>query len=187
MLRQSCRRYLGGRAGRTVSIVACLGEPSAQQDAMHAVLSKLKCHTRAFTPNENGWSEIEDAMSGAEVLVVGRRDLPLLTRLVEPRTSPKLRWLHVLGAGVDHLPFAHLRARRVTRLDHVFRAVNVTHHRGVSSTALAEFAVAGFFHFSQNVPALVQNFSSRVWAPPSLGPRQLSSGTVGIVGAPYLE
>ena len=91
-------------------------------------------------------------MARATAIVGATRDAAMLRRALQPELTPRLRWVHTLAAGVDSLPFDTLRTRREHERLGEGRVLTVTHHRGISSAPLAEFAMLGFMHFAKHVP-----------------------------------
>lgn len=83
---------------------------------------------------------------------------------------PRLRWLHTMSTGVEHLPLEKMAGRGVT----------ITHHTGVSDGALAEFAIAGLLHFGKQIPRLQAAQASRRWE--RFEHRTLTGATLGICG-----
>lgn len=83
---------------------------------------------------------------------------------------PRLRWLHTMSTGVEHLPLDSMAARGVT----------VTHHTGVSDGALAEFAIAGLLHFGKQIPRVQAAQAARRWE--RFEHRTLAGSTVAICG-----
>jgi phosphoglycerate dehydrogenase-like enzyme len=69
------------------------------------------------------------------------------------RRAPRLRWLHTLSAGVNHLPLEALHRAGVV----------VTHHQGVSDSPLVEYALAGLLHFLKQVPRLKASQAAKRW------------------------
>jgi len=119
-------------------------------------------------------------LDNCEALAIGTRDKPLLKALLAKDTTPRLKWVHCLAAGVDQLPFEDLQARKALDPDFL-----VTHHSDISSVPLAEFSVAGYLHFSKHVSAMQCNFDQQKYErpPQQLPPKQISNTTtVGIVG-----
>jgi phosphoglycerate dehydrogenase-like enzyme len=78
-----------------------------------------------------------------------------------------MRWVHVLGAGVDGVPLELLRD------------VEVTCSRGASSVAIAEFVLATMLAFEKQLPEVWISTEAQ-WGRPSLG--ELAGRTVGLVG-----
>jgi phosphoglycerate dehydrogenase-like enzyme len=116
---------------------------------------------------------------------IGWGDISLETQVVcaahwGPRTrechleildrAPNLQWLHSLSAGVEHLPLAAFRERGVV----------VTHHNGVSDSALVEFAVLGLLHFVKQVPRLQAAQRDTLWL--TFEQRSLRGARLAVLG-----
>lgn len=82
----------------------------------------------------------------------------------------RLRWLHVMMAGLDTLWFPELQGSGVT----------LTNARGAYSVALAEYALGALLHFCKDVPRLHHQQAQRLWRPFPM--RSLQGSTLGIVG-----
>ncbi len=67
--------------------------------------------------------------------------------------APRLRWLHVMSAGVEYVLFDEL----------VRSAVATTNARGAFSRPLAEFAIAGALHFTKRIDDLRGLQAARTW------------------------
>jgi phosphoglycerate dehydrogenase-like enzyme len=93
------------------------------------------------------------------------RELPALFPLLG-----RMRWLHSVAAGVDHLLFPALVASDVT----------LTNGRGAFKEALAEFVLAAALHFAKDVPRLARNQRQARWEPYDM--EMLRGRTLGIVG-----
>lgn len=85
-------------------------------------------------------------------------------------SSPRLRWIHVLSAGLDGILVPELRER----------GVPLTNARGAYSAALGEFAIAGLLHFLRGVPRLRRAQDERRWE--TFEPLPLAGRVVGILG-----
>ncbi len=94
------------------------------------------------------------------------------------RRLPKLRWLGIVGAGIDHI-----RAGRPW--DH---GVTVTNGSGLHGTAIAEFTLAQLLQFSQRSADRQANQARRGWPMPWTDPwlallgTALRGKTVTVVG-----
>ena len=61
--------------------------------------------------------------------------------LMRADSTPQLRWMHSLSAGVDTLPFELLQQRRMTT---PLAVTHLTHHQELSFAALAEFCMGAY-------------------------------------------
>jgi len=71
----------------------------------------------------------------------------------DPRRVPSLRWLAMVGAGVEHL-----RA-----IDPWSRGITVTNGSGLHAVSIAEYAMAGMLAFSQKSAERRQNQTAHGW------------------------
>lgn len=84
--------------------------------------------------------------------------------------APKLRWIQVLGSGVDG----------VTNLPSLRREVIVTSGHGVQAAPVSEAALSLMFALSRELPRMVANQAARRW---ERWPSQLlEARTLGILG-----
>jgi len=107
-------------------------------------------------------------LPGAEVALIAPR-YGALIRDAWPDMGG-IRWIHALGAGVEHFPFDLLRRRDIV----------VTNSRGVYAEALAEFVIAAMLWFAKDLRRLLQNQNARRWEPYTV--HRLEGATVGIIG-----
>ena len=90
------------------------------------------------------------------------------------RKAPKLKWLHVFNAGVDHPIYAEMLAR----------GVRLTTSSGSTAEPIAQTAVAGLLLLARNFPRWLAGQRRHVWDPmraPDF-PRDLKGQTVLILG-----
>jgi len=95
-----------------------------------------------------GRDRFDGAIGAANVLIGFRlpfRDLP--------RLAPKLRWLHMTGAGINHL----------LPLDWKPDTLTITNNRGVHAPKVAEFAAMAVLMLNARLPALVTYQRQRRW------------------------
>ena len=93
------------------------------------------------------------------------RELPALF----PRLR-RVRWLHSVAAGVEHLLCPELIASEVV----------LTNGRGAFKRALAEFVIASALHFAKDLPRLARNQRDGRWEPYDM--QELHGQVMGIVG-----
>lgn len=84
--------------------------------------------------------------------------------------APRVRWVHARWAGLDHILFPAL----------VESPLLLTNSRGVFSSSLAEFALAGLLHFAKDLPRLERQRRAQAWEPFAM--QELRGRTLGIVG-----
>jgi phosphoglycerate dehydrogenase-like enzyme len=97
----------------------------------------------------------------------------VVTLLVQPHgieraLTPEVRWVHVLGAGVDGFPLEQAGDRVVTC------------SRGASSGAIAEFTLAAMLAFEKRLPETWITSPPERWNVADLG--GLAGRTLGLVG-----
>ncbi|MDC0198216.1 D-2-hydroxyacid dehydrogenase [Candidatus Thioglobus sp.] len=110
-----------------------------------------------------------ESMKTAEVLVCW--DLPT-ENLAE--IAPNLKWIHIIGAGVEHL----------CPMDWVPENVSVVNNRGVHSAKAGEFGLMSVLMLHTHIPEIVQNQQNKNWeslySSPILGKTLLVIGTGNI-------
>ncbi|MEQ9331775.1 D-2-hydroxyacid dehydrogenase [Thalassobaculum sp.] len=86
------------------------------------------------------------------------------------RRAPALRWIHIIGAGVEHL----------RPLDWLPPGVVLTNNRGVHAEKTAESALMAVLMLNNRIPAYVTDQRARRWAPVFATP--VVGKTVAVVG-----
>jgi len=86
------------------------------------------------------------------------------------RRAPNLRWIHIIGAGVEHL----------RPLDWLPRKVTLTNNRGVHAAKTAESAAMAALMLHNNLPKYVTDQRARRWDPRFATP--IKGKTVAIIG-----
>jgi phosphoglycerate dehydrogenase-like enzyme len=94
---------------------------------------------------------LESHAHNAEVILSGGLNNDVLRAAF--LRAPKLRWVHVLWAGVEKLLFPEL----------IESPVPLTNGRGVFKDGLGEFALASIFYFAKDVRRLVRNQEQGKW------------------------
>lgn len=107
----------------------------------------------------------EQSMATAHALVTW--DLPTEDLA---RRAPALRWIHIIGAGVEHL----------RPLDWLPPGVTLTNNRGVHAEKTAESALMAVLMLNNRIPAYVTDQRHRRWAPAFATP--IAGKTVAVVG-----
>jgi len=88
--------------------------------------------------------------------------------------APHLQWLHQTPAGASNL----------RRGDIWNSTVRVTTSRGYGeTTAIAEYALAGFMHFAKSFDCAYANRTQNSFAHPAFAPRAVTSKTLCVIGA----
>lgn len=112
----------------------------------------------------------EDRLARAELLVIARFDRPIDDWLA---LAPRLRWIHVVSAGVDRWLSPKLQERGVL----------LTNSRGVHAVPIAEHVLALLLAFARGLPALIDAQRAARWTPhPFKGSFELQGQTLAIVG-----
>jgi len=106
-----------------------------------------------------------ESMRTAEVLVTW--DLPI-GRLAE--VAPKLRWIHIIGAGVEHL----------CPMDWVPEGVTIVNNRGAHAEKGGEFGLMAVLMLHCHMPAMIENQRDARWK--SLYSTPIEGKTVAVVG-----
>jgi phosphoglycerate dehydrogenase-like enzyme len=94
------------------------------------------------------------------------------------RKAPKLAWLHVFNAGVDHPIFTEMLERRV----------RLTTSAGTAARPIAQTAVTALLMLARNFPRWLESQRGRRWEPmrASDAPRDLEGQTAVIVGLGHI-
>jgi len=119
------------------------------------------------------WNLPEELVALAPQAEIGWFDLhekPPVLAAVEGATD--LRWLNTAYAGVNWLPLADLERRGVA----------LTCGRGLTATAVAEFAVMTMLTVAKDFPALVRAQDCREWLEHAPGTRELAESQALILG-----
>ena len=104
-----------------------------------------------------------------EVAVTGLEEV-MFHRLVE---GPRLRWVHSISAGVEHLPLARMAERGVL----------LTNSAGAYATAMAEYALAAMIMLVRSLPSWLEGQRDRRWLEAdSFEANVLRGKRLGIVG-----
>jgi phosphoglycerate dehydrogenase-like enzyme len=113
--------------------------------------------------------EADRLLADAEVLLLGFPVLPDLGA-----RAPKLRWAHHTQAGVSNLLRTDLWA---------LPSVVLTSSRGqVGTTTIAEYAVAGMFHFARGLDTATHQHDTGAFTREGYRMASLRDATVGIIG-----
>ncbi|MDZ4735085.1 MAG: D-2-hydroxyacid dehydrogenase [Rhodospirillaceae bacterium] len=105
------------------------------------------------------------SMKTADVLVTW--DLPTENLA---SVAPNLRWIHIIGAGVEHLcPMGWLPA-----------SVTLVNNKGAHAAKAGEFGVMAIFMLHNRMPGIVENQKTRRWE--SLYSTPIAGKTVLVIG-----
>lgn len=113
------------------------------------------------------WDEdnFSQSMRTAEALVTW--DLPTANLAT---LAPRLKWIHIIGAGVEHL----------CPMDWLPEGVTVVNNKGAHAAKGGEFAVMAVLMLHTRMPALVTNQRSAKWQ--SLFSTPIAGRTVAVIG-----
>lgn len=124
----------------------------------------------SFTVGYDG-DILEGALRTADALIgwnFDRRDLA--------RRAPQLRWIHSIGAGVEHM----------LPLDWVPRGVTLTNNRGVHGERATEYIATAVLMLNNRIPEMVSHQQDARWVPSyntSIKGKTLLILGVGSIGA----
>lgn len=114
-------------------------------------------------------NQLGDAIEAADVLYTS-------AALPEPGEAPRLRWVQLHYAGVDHI----LRHPLFTGSDVTFTTAS-----GIHSVNMAEYVLAQVLAFSHHLERMWEDKRDRVWTDERWNrytPRELRGATLGVVG-----
>lgn len=109
-----------------------------------------------------------DALCEADVIVVGMGGHALFAE-VFPK-APRVRWVHSLSAGVEHILTPELKSRPIP----------LTNARGVFARSLGEFVVSSMLFFAKDLRRLLRQQAERRWEQYDV--EELHNKRLGIVG-----
>jgi phosphoglycerate dehydrogenase-like enzyme len=119
------------------------------------------------------WGSAEELVGLAPAAEIGWFDLhfkpPVLASVA---AATGLRWLNTAYAGVNWLPLADLDRRGIA----------LTCGRGLTATAVAEFAVMTMLTVAKDYPAVVRAQARGEWLEQAPGTRELAGSTALILG-----
>jgi len=108
-----------------------------------------------------GYDDVSDVLA---VLLDDRKGSPGIAEAIRP----EVRWIHVLGAGVDRFPLEVVGDRQITC------------SRGAAAPAIAEFVLAAMLAFEKKIPEIWISEPPEQWGAVGLG--GLRGRTLGLVG-----
>jgi len=106
-----------------------------------------------------------ESMKTAEVLLTWNLPTENLAEV-----APKLKWIHIIGAGVEHL----------CPMNWVPEGVTVTNNKGAHADKAGEYALMAVLMLHNKMPAVLTNQRSNHWE--SLFSTPIEGKTVGLVG-----
>ncbi len=106
-----------------------------------------------------------ESMKSTEVLLTWNLPTENLAEV-----APKLKWIHIIGAGVEHL----------CPMDWVPADVTITNNKGAHADKAGEFALMAVLMLHNKLPAVLTNQRSNQWE--SLFSTPIEGKTVGLIG-----
>lgn len=149
-------------ANHVIRVVVAMDFSDAIIEQLRSIAPRLHIERHFPLVPDPVWAE-------AEVLYT-------LNRFPDPTQAPRLRWIQLHFAGVDHA----LKQPIVQAED-----VEVTTASGVHAVHMAEFCLAMMLAFTYKLPLLLQLQAKAEWpknAGERFNPRELRGQTLGIVG-----
>jgi phosphoglycerate dehydrogenase-like enzyme len=130
-------------------------------------LDQLPADTRIIITADP--AKLAEAAPEADVILNGEFKDPQLLKNTFPLAT-RLRWVHNLSAGVEHVLSPEIIASPVP----------LTNGRGVFRRPLAEWAVGAMLYFQYDYRRLIRQQEQGVWADFDI--EELGGSTIGIVG-----
>ncbi|KAJ53839.1 phosphoglycerate dehydrogenase-like enzyme [Clostridium tetanomorphum] len=113
---------------------------------------------------EKGDKELEDAD-----ILIGWGDTRDFTEERIKKTK-RLKWIHVLAAGVDRLPFEYIKGRNI----------KVTNSRGIHAIPISEYVFATLLFLTKSLNILYKQQMNKFWMEQPI--EELSGKTMVIIG-----
>ena len=114
----------------------------------------------------------EQSMANAEVLLTWNLPMENLAKI-----APNLKWIHCIGAGVEHM----------LPMDWIPEGVVLTNNKGVHAAKAGEFGLMSVLMLHSHIPAVVTNQKNRVYdslyASPIAGKTLVVLGTGSLGGS----
>lgn len=107
----------------------------------------------------------DDSMQDAEVLLTWNLPMENLAQ-----KAPKLKWIHCIGAGVEHM----------LPMDWIPEGVTLTNNKGVHAAKAAEFGLMSVLMLHSHIPAVVTNQRNKVYD--SLYATPIAGKTLVVIG-----
>jgi phosphoglycerate dehydrogenase-like enzyme len=106
-----------------------------------------------------------ESMRDAEILLTWNLPTENLAEV-----APKLKWIHCIGAGVEHL----------CPMDWVPEGVTITNNKGAHADKAGEYALMAVLMLHNKMPEILHNQRSALWN--SLFSTPIAGKTVGLIG-----
>jgi phosphoglycerate dehydrogenase-like enzyme len=124
---------------------------------------------RAVLIGEGAVEDARDTPKGIEVIVTGMAQA-VFDRAI---AAPRVRWVHSISAGVEHLPLDRMAEREIL----------LTNSAGAYATAMAEYVIGAAIMLSRNLPGWLDGQRERRWlGSGAFGASLLRGKRLGIVG-----
>ena len=156
---------MSDRTEREVHVLLTVAFPPGLQERIEAVSPEIKLHSN---PARDVKSIPEELLNKAEVLYT-------IDVLPEPDQAPKLRWVQMHYAGIDHINGSPLLGEDIT----------FTTMSGASIPQMAEFALMCMLALGHRLPEVLRSSQAEQWIEgryTRFQPLELRDSTVGIVG-----
>lgn len=125
--------------------------------------SELDGHIETFTDWDT--DNFVESMHDAEVLLTWNLPTENLAEV-----APKLKWIHCIGAGVEHM----------LPMDWIPKGVTLTNNKGVHAAKAAEFGLMSILMLHSHIPAVVTNQRLKVYD--SLYATPIAGKTLVVIG-----
>ncbi|TZG28157.1 D-2-hydroxyacid dehydrogenase [Sphingomonas montanisoli] len=123
------------------------------------------------------FDSVEDNFEGAPHVDVAWFDHRAQQRTMNVfAKADRLRWTHVIGAGIEHLPLDTLRANNV----------RLTNGAGINASVVAEYAVMGVLVGAKRFDEVVRAHDRAEWLPDSPGKIELEGARALVVGLGHI-
>ncbi|WP_017473706.1 D-2-hydroxyacid dehydrogenase [Amphibacillus jilinensis] len=112
--------------------------------------------------------QAEPFLGEAEILITYGEDI----KEAHIKKATALKWIMVISAGVDRLPFQAIKERNIL----------VTNARGIHQTPMTEYAIAMLLNHYRQHQVFAEQQAEKVWDA-TIATREISGRTLTIVGA----
>ncbi len=150
-----------------INVLITFDFPTELIDRLQNVSTRLSITCRKTEKSE----EIADLIGELDVLYTWHRDI-----LPQPGEAPRLRWVQLHSAGLDHIADHPL----LTDSDVVFTTAS-----GIHAIQMAEYAFTQLLAFSHHIPRMFEDKADHRWTKgrwERYVPDELYGKTLGIIG-----
>jgi phosphoglycerate dehydrogenase-like enzyme len=147
----------------SIPVVVAMDFSDAIMERIRAVSPRLRIERHHPTVPDKAWHDAE--------IVYTLRNFPTVEQ------APRLRWMQLHTAGIDHAAKAPILADAAD--------VEVTTTSGIHATILAEYCIMGMLAFEFRLPTMLEHQQRAEWSQQRFqifAPRGLRGQTLGIVG-----